>query len=179
MPEDRPYEEPSIQESTEAVKSPANVAKPHEDEAFVLLSDRRLSDEKTASLPLPSSTSSSQIQHDVGPMVWSMTRQLVARPGRAHRLHSDPSESTSKPQTIEAHPTVQQENNNNNTKQTEVIQETSTSNENHHQVDEEHIQRFIKLNVRLMTDDRVRFFFFCLKKNVISFNSSKMFQEHC
>ena len=85
-------------------------------------------------------------------MVWSMTRQVAARPGRAHRLESDSSIDRSRsPKTLEQRLSIQKEN---TTKQAELIQKSFTNDENH-QLDEECLQRFIKLNVRLMTDDHV------------------------
>lgn len=87
-----------------------------------------------------------------------MTRQLFARPGRAHRLKSDSSaesESTSSitSRTLEERLSTQKED---NRKQVEIVQKSLTDEENH-ELDDACLQRFIKLNVQLMTNDRVRF----------------------
>ena len=81
-----------------------------------------------------------------------MARQSAAKPGRAERLKSEPSvDSDSSPRTIEERLKTQKED---NTKQVQQIQKT-LSNEENRQLDEECLQRFLKVNVRLMTDDHV------------------------
>jgi hypothetical protein len=85
-------------------------------------------------------------------MVWSMARQNAAKPGRAERLKSEPSvDSDSSPRSIEERLKTQKED---NSKQVQQIQKT-LSNEENRQLDEECLQRFLKVNVRLMTDDHV------------------------
>jgi len=88
-------------------------------------------------------------------MVWSMSRQTTAKPGRAQRLKSEPStenESSLSPRTIEDRIKTQKEE---NAKQVKHIQKTFSVDESQ-QLDEECLQRFIKVNVRLVTDDHVR-----------------------
>jgi hypothetical protein len=82
-----------------------------------------------------------------------MGRQSTAKPGRAQRLHSQASteSESSSSRTIEDRLKTHKEDNN---KQVTQIQETLSMEENH-QLDEECLQRFIKVNVRLMTDDHV------------------------
>jgi len=96
-----------------------------------------------------------QSQQDVGPMVWSMTRHIAARPGRAQRLKSDIStESEPSPRTTEECLSTEQED---NSKQMKTLRKSSIVDDNQ-QLDEECLQRFIKLNVRLMTEDHVSMF---------------------
>jgi hypothetical protein len=129
--------------------SPSALTKPKEGDAFILLTDRHLSNETT---PPALSSPRRQSQQDVGPMVWSMTRQTNARPGRAHRLKSDSSmEFEPSPKTLEERLSTQQED---NTKEVKKIQRSLSVEENQ-QLDEECLQRFIKLHVRLMTEDHV------------------------
>ena len=88
-------------------------------------------------------------------MVWSMGRQTAAKPGRAQRLKSDASqesESSTSSRTIEDRLKTQKED---NSKQVKQIQKILSMEENR-QLDEECLQRFIKVNVRLLTDDQVR-----------------------
>jgi hypothetical protein len=88
-------------------------------------------------------------------MVWSMSRQTTAKPGRAQRLKSEPStesESLSSTRTIEDRLKIQKEE---NTKQIKHIPKTFSIDDSQ-QLDEECLQRFIKVNVRLVTDDHVR-----------------------
>jgi hypothetical protein len=80
-----------------------------------------------------------------------MGRQSTAKPGRAQRLHSQASTESESSRTIEDRLKTHKEDNN---KQVTQIQETLSMEENH-QLDEECLQRFIKVNVRLMTDDHV------------------------
>jgi archaellin len=106
------------------------------------------------SIELSTSPSSSNQQQDIGQMVWSVTRQSTAKPGRAQRLKSEASldsESSSSSKTIEERLKSQKED---NSKQVQQIQKTLTNEENR-RLDEECLQRFIKVNVRLMTDDHV------------------------
>jgi hypothetical protein len=87
-------------------------------------------------------------------MVWSMARQTTAKPGRAERLKSEPSsenESSSSPRTIENRLKTQKDD---NTKQVKQLQKTLSIEESQ-QLDEECLQRFMKINVRLMTEDHV------------------------
>lgn len=81
-----------------------------------------------------------------------MTRQPIAKPGHVQRLKSEPnSESEASLRTIEDRlKTVKQDNH----KQVRQIKKSLSIEENQ-QLDEECLQRFIKLNVRLMTDDHV------------------------
>ena len=89
-------------------------------------------------------------------MVWSMTRQPAAKPGHVERLKSDASTgSESSSRTIEDRLKSYKED---NKKQVKHI-ERSLSIEESQQLDDECLQRFIKLNVRLMTDDHVSFLF--------------------
>ncbi len=119
--------------------SPSPLTKTKDGETFILHTDHRLSSESS-----PPST-----QQDV----WSMGRQSTAKPGRAQRLHSQASteSESSSSRTIEDRLKTHKEDNN---KQVTQIQETLSMEENH-QLDEECLQRFIKVNVRLMTDDHV------------------------
>jgi len=125
--------------------SPTSLTKPKDEDTFILLTDRRSS----------SGSSPPTTQQDVGPMVWSMSRQTTAKPGRAQRLKSEPStesESSSSIRTIEDRLKTQKEE---NTKQIKHIPKTFSIDESQ-QLDEECLQRFIKVNVRLVTDDHVR-----------------------
>ncbi|CAF3433047.1 unnamed protein product [Rotaria socialis] len=121
------------------IKSPSSTLKAKDDDAFVL-NDRRLSSESS---PLVS-------QQDIGHVVWSMTRQPTAKPGHVQRLKSEPSsECEASSRTIEDRlKTVQQDNH----KQVRQIKKSLSIEENQ-QLDDECLQRFIKLNVRLMTED--------------------------
>jgi hypothetical protein len=85
-------------------------------------------------------------QQDVGAMVWSLTRQTSAKPGHVERLRSQTSteSESSSSRTVE-----------DRLKTNKQVQKTLSIDENH-QIDEECLQRFIKVNVRLMTDDHVR-----------------------
>jgi len=82
-----------------------------------------------------------------------MTRQTTAKPGRAQRLQSEASKESESLSTrpIEDRLKTQKED---NTKQVKHIQRTLSIEENQ-QLDEECLQRFIKINVRLVTDDHV------------------------
>ena len=134
--------------------SPSPSSTKHKDgDAFILLNDRRLSSESYST------------QQDIGPMVWSMGRQPTAIPGRAERLKSEASveseSSSSRP--IEDRLKSQSED---NTKQVKQLQK-SLSIEECQQLDEECLQRFLKVNVRLMTEDHVSLvfvFFSCFRK---------------
>lgn len=80
-----------------------------------------------------------------------MTRQTTAKPGHAERLKSDTSTEGESSRTIEDRLKSQKED---NTKIVKHIQKTLSIEENQ-QLDEECLQRFIKVNVRLVTDDHV------------------------
>jgi hypothetical protein len=135
-----------------SVISPPSSAKIKEGDAFILLSDRRLSSDSS---PPPLSPPPNQSQENVGSMIWSMARQIAARPGRAQRLKSNPStESEPSPKTSEDHLTTPTED---HSKQTKMPKHSLSVDENQ-VLDEECLQRFIKLNVRLMTEDHVSFF---------------------
>ncbi|UJR33075.1 hypothetical protein I4U23_020534 [Adineta vaga] len=124
-------------------------AKHRDGDSFVLLSDRRLMSDSTISSI--SSQNQSSSQQDVGPMVWSMGRQLAARPGHVQRLNSDPiSDNDSTPKTTENHSKDSSDDSN---KSVQLSQKFLSTDENHH-LDDECLQRFIKTNVRLMTEDR-------------------------
>ncbi len=135
-------EEPSIP-ILPLVSPPLPTTKSKDEDAFILRTDRRSS---SGSSPPPT-------QQDVGAMVWSMTRQPSAKPGHAQRLKSDASteseSSSSRP--IEDRLKTQKED---NTKQVRQIQRTLSIEETQ-KIDEECLQRFIKVHVRLMTDDHV------------------------
>lgn len=125
--------------------SPSSLTKPKDGETFVLLPNRRLSSESS-----PPGTQ----QDAAGGMVWSMARQSTAKPGRAQRLKSEPSADESEPlspRNIEDRLKTQKDD---NKKQVKELQK-SLSIEESQQLDEECLQRFIKVNVRLMTDDHV------------------------
>lgn len=124
--------------------TPSALSKSKDNDAFVLLAAEQRSSSGTS----PPST-----QQDAGGMVWSMGRQSTAKPGRAQRLKSEPSsesESTSS-RPIEDRVKTHQADNHQQVKQ---LQKTFSVEENQ-QLDEECLQRFIKVNVRLMTEDRV------------------------
>lgn len=85
-------------------------------------------------------------------MVWSMSRQSAAKPGHVERLKSQTSvESDSSARTIEERLRTQVED---NTKQVRQIQKSLSIDENR-ALDEECLQRFLKVNVQLVTDDHV------------------------
>lgn len=86
-------------------------------------------------------------------MVWAMTRQNNVRPGHVERLKSDASteSESSSSRTIEDRLKTHKED---NTRQVQQLQRKFSVEENQ-QIDEECLQRFIKLNVRLMTEDHV------------------------
>ncbi|CAF2985343.1 unnamed protein product [Rotaria sp. Silwood2] len=123
------------------IKSPSSLLKePKDEDAFIVHTNRRSSSESSPPVT----------QQDVGQMVWSMTRQITPKPGRAQRLKSEAStESESSTRTIEDRIKTQKED---NTKQVKHLQKSLSIEENQ-ELDEECLQRFIKLNVRLMTDD--------------------------
>ncbi len=136
--------------------SPTLLTKNKDGNGFIL-TDGRLSCENPS---LPASPLHHQSQQDVGPMVWSMARQSAPRPGRAQRLNNDPNnecEPSTRP--TEDHLETQQDH---NSKQLNVLQKSLIVDENH-RLDEECLQRFIKVNVRLMTEDRVSICFSILK----------------
>ncbi len=86
-------------------------------------------------------------------MVWSIHRKTGARPGRAERLESYPrTKSEPSSRTIEERLLAQIEDNSN---QVQTLKKALSEDENQ-KLDEECLQRFIKVNVRLMTDDHVR-----------------------
>lgn len=86
-------------------------------------------------------------------MVWAMTRQNNVRPGHVERLKSDASteSESSSSRTIEDRLKTHKED---NTRQVQQLQRKFSVEESQ-QIDEECLQRFIKLNVRLMTEDHV------------------------
>ncbi|CAF1378998.1 unnamed protein product [Adineta steineri] len=142
---DAPYSNTIVEEKqqptpTVPIITPSS-SKPKDGDTFIVHTDRRLS---SGSSP-PSS------QQDAGAMVWSMSRQSTAKPGRAQRLKSEASteSDSSSSRTIEERLKTHKED---NTKQVKQLQKTFSMEENH-QLDEECLQRFIKVNVRLMTDD--------------------------
>lgn len=118
-------------------------------------------DGHVSSLPthnhLPSEPSLFPLLHpplpeDVGPMVWSIGKHMAARPGRAERLKSDPTSEYDIPlKPIETHSTAHQHD---HSKETKILQK-SASMDVHHHLDEECLQRFIKVSVRLKTEDHV------------------------
>ena len=118
--------------------------KSKDEDTFVSRGDRRSS---SGSSPPPN-------QQDVGPMVWSLTRQTTAKPGHVERLRSQTSteSESSSSRTVEDRLKTQKRD---NSKQVDHIQRTLSIDESQ-QIDEECLQRFIKVNVRLMTDDHVR-----------------------
>ena len=125
------------------ISPPPSATKHKDGDSFILLTDRRLSSE----------SSHSNTQQEIGPMVWSMARQPTAKPGRAERLKSETStegESLS-PRTIEDRLKSHKDD---NTKQVKQLQK-ALSTEESQQLDEECLQRFLKINVRLMTEDHV------------------------
>ncbi|CAF0829258.1 unnamed protein product [Adineta steineri] len=144
-----------LQESTTTISSSPPVStlssisskRNKDSEAFILVTDRRHSNTST---PSPRSSLYSETQYDVGPMVWSMSKQSAARPGRVHRLISNPStENESSSKTSEEDLKTQNVGNN---EQVNLIQDFLPVAE-HHQLDDECLQRFIKVTVRLMTED--------------------------
>ena len=88
-------------------------------------------------------------------MIWSMARQTGARPGRVQRLNS--SQSTESEPSSKTPDDQFKTSNENNTEQTKMIQKSLSVDETHH-IDDDCLQRFIKVNVRLMTEDRVSYF---------------------
>lgn len=92
------------------------------------------------------------LHKDLGPAIWSIARNSTARPGHAERLKSDASnDGESSPKTdskIENH---------DNSKHVSELKRSSSSNKGQ-EVDNENIQRFIKLNVQLMTEEHVSTF---------------------
>jgi hypothetical protein len=91
----------------------------------------------------------------VGPEVWAMARQRTAKPGRAQRLKSEPStENEPSAKTIEDHTEGEKVDVN---KPVKMLSKSPSVDENHI-LDEECVQRFIKVNVRLMTEDHVSIF---------------------
>ncbi len=84
-----------------------------------------------------------------------MGRQSTAKPGRAQRLHSQASTESESSRTIEDRLKSQTED---NTKQVKQLQK-SLSVEESQRLDEECLQRFLKVNVRLMTEDHVSLVF--------------------
>ncbi|CAF4662254.1 unnamed protein product [Rotaria sp. Silwood1] len=119
------------------------LTKTKDSDAFIL-KDNRSSSVSSSSPPHHS------LQKDLGPMVWSMTRNITARPGHAERLKSD-STNEDEPllKTNEDHLKTSNED---NSKQMKTLQK-SVSIDKSHRVDNECLQRFIKVNVRLMTED--------------------------
>jgi hypothetical protein len=97
-------------------------------------------------------------------MVWSINRQTAARPGHAHRLKSDPStESEPSPRAIEERLSKHIDD---NSEQMKSVRKSLTPDENH-QLDDECLQRFIKMHVRLITEDHVSTFFQALVKSIL------------
>ena len=132
---------------------PSTNVRPKEADVFVSRADRRSSGGESSSPPF---VTHSHHQQEVGPMVWSMSRHTAAKPGHAERLKSETSiESETSPRSIEERLKNQKED---NSKQVRQIQKSFSIDENR-QLDEECLQRFLKINVQLVTDDHVRFFF--------------------
>ena len=114
-------------------------------------------------------------------MVWAMTRQNNARPGHVERLKSDASSESesSSNRTVEDRLKTHKED---NTRQAQQVQRKLSVEENQ-QIDEECLQRFIKLNVRLMTEDHVS----VIPRWIRRFNRNELFfvsrrkvwLEHC
>lgn len=125
------------------ISASPSATKQKDGDAFILLNDRRLSGESYGT------------QQDIGPMVWSMGRQPTAIPGRAERLKSEASVESESSRTIEDRLKSQTED---NTKQVKQLQK-SLSVEESQRLDEECLQRFLKVNVRLMTEDHVSLVF--------------------
>lgn len=84
-------------------------------------------------------------------MIWSMTRQPAAKPGHVQRLKSDASSEGESTRTVEERLRSQKQD---NQRQVQHIQKSLSIDESQ-QLDDECLQRFIKVNVRLMTDDHV------------------------
>lgn len=105
---------------------------------------------RSSSATVPSNPSSPQhaAHKDIGPIVWSVTRQNNARPGRAERLKSDTSAISEPTRLIEELPKNEHENNSKH----RMSVHRSFSFEEQQQMDKECLQRFIKLHVRLLTD---------------------------
>jgi hypothetical protein len=85
-------------------------------------------------------------------MIWSMARQTAARPGRAQRLHSNAS-TGSEPSSA----TLEDDLKTPNEDHSEQMKKShrSSSVDDSHLLDDECLKRFIKVNVRLMTEDHV------------------------
>ncbi len=104
-------------------------------------------------------------------MVWSINRQTTARPGHAQRLKSDTTtESEPSPSAVEKRSSKHIDD---DSEQMKSLRKSLTPDENP-QLDDECLQRFIKMNVRLITEDHVRTFFqvlvkrfYYIKKNLI------------
>lgn len=144
------------------IKPSSSTAKAKDDDIFNL-SDRYSSSESSPPVN----------QHDVGHMIWSVSRQTAAKPGHVQRLKSQPStESESSTRTIEDRlKSIKQDN----TQQVKLLKKSLSVDESQ-QLDEECLQRFIKLNVRLMTDDRVSNKTKRTKTNV---NNKRIFKSFC
>ncbi|CAF3957022.1 unnamed protein product [Rotaria sp. Silwood2] len=131
---------PSVPPDTTSSSSPTQNK---DGDAFVLLKDNRSSSVSSPSSHHP-------LQKDVGPMVWSMTRNITARPGHAERLKSDPTVEEESSSNINEDRL--KTSNEDNSKQVKMLQRSLSIDKNH-RVDDECLQRFIKVNVRLMTED--------------------------
>lgn len=120
------------------------------DNAGLFSHTRIRSSSASASSTVPSVPSPTQ--KDVGPVVWSVNRKNSPRPGRAERLKSDAStESAPASRLVEETPIRHAENANKPEKNVHRY----LSFEDHQQIDKECLQRFIKLHVRLLTDNHV------------------------
>ena len=129
--------------------TPLSVPK-NEDEGVFVLRDHNLSD-KT------SHPSHFLLQQDIGPIVWSITRGKTAIPGYAHRIETNPStDNELLSRTIDE---CLKQKHDDTSKQVNILQRSLFVDENQ-QLDHECLQRFIKLNVRLMTENRVSIFIF-------------------
>ena len=125
--------------------TPSALTKTKDGDAFVLLTDRRRSSD--TSFPL-SPTRPHQEQQDVGSMVWSMARQTAPKPGRAQRLSEELNiESDPSPKAVQQRP--------HNETEPAPTSPKSTSADEQQNLDDECLQRFIKVHVRLMNDDQV------------------------
>ena len=125
VPEERPLNNSNQKQSTTVTSLPSPT-KIKEGDAFILLSDRRLS---SGSSSPPFSPPENQSQENVGSEIWSMAKK-PARPGRVQRLQSNPStESEPSPKTSEDHLTTPTED---HSKQTKMAKKSLSVDETHH-----------------------------------------------
>ncbi|CAF3754411.1 unnamed protein product [Rotaria socialis] len=138
IPEASVSEASNQQSSTvDTTDSPSSVKTVDRNNAFTVHKEPHTFNDSSSSHALPLNH---PLQKDVGSVIWSIARHATARPGHAERLTSDSNTDDDSLSTDD------------HSKNIKISNKSSSLNRIHH-VDSERLQRFIKVNVRLMTED--------------------------